>query len=668
MMNDQTETNAELLEENALLKQRIQALEKSENILKESEYRFRVVRDISMEAFTILSCIRDAQGTITDFQWTYANPAAGRILKQQHEKLVGQRLLEVLPGNRENRDLFDRYVRIVETGQGDEVELEYRSGEISGWFRNMTVKLGDGVAISFSDITQRKQAEAILQQSKVELDRLVTERTAELSTAYAELQSKIAERKQTEFKLQEAEEKYRNIFENSAEGIYQVAPEGRFITANPAAAHILGYDSPEELIGTIKDIRAQIYAYPEDRDKATELLKKDGFFKNFEVRNRQKNGNIVWVMANVHVVRDDQGNVLYHEGTSRDITGPKRVEEALRESELKYRSLIEHSSYVVFCVDQNGEYKFVNQVFASTFGKTPDYFLGKTFWDIYPKEHADYRQAASSRVFATGESQSVEVVVPLPDRTLYYIAKANPVRDETGQVVLNLTHAIDITERKLAEDKLKASLREKEILLSEVHHRVKNNMQVISSLLYMQARSSGNPELTERLNESQSRIRSMALIHEKLYGSKDFTRIDLADYVRTLSQELLQSYRINPGEIDLIVQTEGGGVYVDIDKAIPCGLILNELISNALKHAFYGNEPCELRIIINEMKNKEIEIIVRDNGLGLPDDVDIHQPRTVGLYLVNGLIKNQLDGQIEVRRGGGTEFRIKFPYELSEGR
>ncbi|MFH1147858.1 MAG: PAS domain S-box protein, partial [Pseudomonadota bacterium] len=139
----------------------------------------------------------------------------------------------------------------------------------------------------------------------------------------------------------------------------------------------------------------------------------------------------------------------------QDITDRKRMEEAYKDSEFKYRSLIEHSSDVVFCVDRNGEYKFVNQVFASTFGKTPDYFLGKTFWDIYSKEHADYRQAASSRVFATGESQSVEVVVPLPDRTLYFIAKANPVRDETGKVVLNLTHATDITERKKAEEVLR---------------------------------------------------------------------------------------------------------------------------------------------------------------------------------------------------------------------
>jgi two-component sensor histidine kinase len=183
---------------------------------------------------------------------------------------------------------------------------------------------------------------------------------------------------------------------------------------------------------------------------------------------------------------------------------------------------------------------------------------------------------------------------------------------------------------------------------------------VISGLLDLQARSSANPELTGMLNESQNRIRSMALIHEKFYDSHDFERIDLAGYVRALSQDLFQSYKINPGKIDLIVPTEGE-IHVDINKAIPCGLILNELISNALKHAFPGDGPGELRIIIRETKNTEMEIVVRDNGLGLPDNVDIHHPLTVGLYLVNGLVKKQLDGQIEVRRDNGTEFRITFP-------
>jgi two-component sensor histidine kinase len=130
--------------------------------------------------------------------------------------------------------------------------------------------------------------------------------------------------------------------------------------------------------------------------------------------------------------------------------------------------------------------------------------------------------------------------------------------------------------------------------------------------------------------------------------------------VGALSQDLFQSHKINPGKIDLIIQTDGV-VYVDINKAIPCGLILNELISNAIKHAFPGDRKGKLQIIIGETKNTEIEIIVRDNGLGLPGDVDIHDSRSLGLDLVNGLVKNQLDGQIEVRRDNGTEFRIKFP-------
>jgi two-component sensor histidine kinase len=152
----------------------------------------------------------------------------------------------------------------------------------------------------------------------------------------------------------------------------------------------------------------------------------------------------------------------------------------------------------------------------------------------------------------------------------------------------------------------------------------------------------------------------MALVHEKLYGSKDFSRIDLAGYVRSLSQELFLSHNIHPGKIDLTIKTDGN-VYLDVNKAIPCGLILNELISNALKHAFPGEGAGELQILLRETKNTEIEIIVRDNGLGLPDNVDIHAPRSLGLDLVNGLVTKQLDGQIEVRRDKGTEFRITFP-------
>lgn len=218
----------------------------------------------------------------------------------------------------------------------------------------------------------------------------------------------------------------------------------------------------------------------------------------------------------------------------------------------------------------------------------------------------------------------------------------------------------DITDRKQVEERFLASLHEKDILLKEIHHRVKNNMQVISGLLELPATLSGGQERRKMFRESQNRIQAMSLVHEKLYDSKDFTRIDLAGYVRTMSQDLFQSYKINMGQVDLDVKTDGD-VYVDINKAIPCGLILNELISNALKHAFPGNRRGELKIDISKTEKTEIEIIVRDNGIGLPDDVDVIKPRSVGLHLVNGLVNNQLDGQIKFQCEAGTEVSIKFP-------
>jgi two-component sensor histidine kinase len=223
----------------------------------------------------------------------------------------------------------------------------------------------------------------------------------------------------------------------------------------------------------------------------------------------------------------------------------------------------------------------------------------------------------------------------------------------------------DITNRKHAEDALLASIKEKEILIREVHHRAKNNMQVMLGLFDLQASTNKNPELTEILKDGRSRIRAMALIHETLYDSKDFTKIDLTGYVTKLSRELFQVYKVNPHEIELIIQTEGA-VHIDISKATSCGLILNELISNALKYAFTGDKPGKLEIIMHDTGNAEIEILIRDNGPGIPDDIDIHQTNSVGLYLVNGLVTKQLDGHVEIVRGIGTEFRIIFPSLTTE--
>jgi two-component sensor histidine kinase len=215
----------------------------------------------------------------------------------------------------------------------------------------------------------------------------------------------------------------------------------------------------------------------------------------------------------------------------------------------------------------------------------------------------------------------------------------------------------EIAERKRAEEQIKASLKEKEVLLKEIHHRVKNNLQAISSLLYLQSKGVKDKEALEMFQDGQNRVRSMALIHERLYHSKDLTRVDFAEYVRNLASYLFRSYGVHSNVIQLKVNVED--VFLGIDTAIPCGLITNELISNSLKHAFPGGRGGEIRIELCSDHDGQFTLVVSDNGVGFPQDLDFLDTDSLGLQLVNTLI-DQLEGTIELDRSGGTVFEITF--------
>jgi len=213
----------------------------------------------------------------------------------------------------------------------------------------------------------------------------------------------------------------------------------------------------------------------------------------------------------------------------------------------------------------------------------------------------------------------------------------------------------EISERAQAEAKIKASLKEKEILLQEIHHRVKNNLQVISSLLNLQSQGIQDEKTLEVFQESQNRIRSMALIHEKLYRSSDLARVDFAEYIRNLASFLIRSYKSRAVRLDL----QAADIYLSIDDAVPCGLIVNELISNALKHAFVDGREGEICVMMQQLADRQVRLVVRDNGVGLPKDVDYMNTGSLGLQLVTMLVE-QLDGTIEIRNNVGAEFEILF--------
>jgi two-component sensor histidine kinase len=215
----------------------------------------------------------------------------------------------------------------------------------------------------------------------------------------------------------------------------------------------------------------------------------------------------------------------------------------------------------------------------------------------------------------------------------------------------------EIAERKKAEGKINASLHEKVVLLREIHHRVKNNLQVISSLLNLQSGYIEDKKSLEIFRESQNRVRSMALIHEKLYNSKELNKIEFSEYIKSLTKDLFNSYNIDNDRISL--RSDFEGIYFEVDTAILCGLIINELVSNSLKHAFPNGKKGEVFIGINKIQDNKYVLILKDNGIGFPQNLDFRKTESLGLQLVITLTE-QLGGVIDLNRNGYTEFKIIF--------
>jgi PAS domain S-box-containing protein len=252
-----------------------------------------------------------------------------------------------------------------------------------------------------------------------------------------------------------------------------------------------------------------------------------------------------------------------------------------------------------------------------------------------------------------------EVTLDLQGETRVYDVRISPLMSRRRRLISRAVVLRDITKRKRAEEALHASLREKEVLLQEIHHRVKNNLQVISSLLNLQARRAADEQARAVLTESQNRVRSMTLVHEKLYQSPDLSTIHVEDYLGSLTSHLLRVYG-GPAK-GITVDVEAPDVTLSLDAAITCGLIVNELVTNALRHAFPQSEGGGIRVALRA-EDDHRTLTVRDDGIGLPGDVDVAEERTdsLGLDLVAMLVR-QLQGTIAVDRQDGTTFEIAFP-------
>ena len=306
--------------------------------------------------------------------------------------------------------------------------------------------------------------------------------------------------------------------------------------------------------------------------------------------------------------------------------------------------------------DENGKYIYVSPSSNQLLGYSPEYLLGKSFYDfIHPDNLKEVNKILKKPVVSSTNVRLQYQCKNAEGKYIWLETIGKPVLEDGGGKGF-IYSSRDISEQKRSEELIKKSLREKEILLKEIHHRVNNNLQIISSLLSLQSRNVVNKEDYKLFVESQNRVMAMAMIHEMLYQSEDLNHINFSNYIRDLVSNLFYSYGIK-NRISPIINV--GPVSLNIETAIPCGLIISELVSNSLKYAYPDNAVGKVSISLKSLKN-ELELIVSDDGVGFPEEMDFNKTESsLGLKLVNSLIK-QLDGSIELDRSQGTKFTIKF--------
>lgn len=334
------------------------------------------------------------------------------------------------------------------------------------------------------------------------------------------------------------------------------------------------------------------------------------------------------------------------------------AEEALRQSEQRYSAIVEAQTELIVRCQKDGLITFVNQAFCRFFGKFQWDIVGKHYEQlIFPYDLGKIAQFIDS-LSLENPVGTIEHRTEIDGQIRWLQWISQGIFNEQGSLVEFQSVGRDISERKQAETFIQTSLHEKEVLLKEIHHRVKNNLQIISSLLQMQCRRTKNRQSALILQDSQNRIASIALIHEKLYHAEDLAHIDFTKYIPDLIIYLFSSYKANPNDIQIQIQVDN--VVLDVEAAIPCGLIINELVSNSLKYAFPAKRKGKIDIKIYEDTNNRMVLIVQDNGVGIPENFDIETTTSLGLTLVQELVE-QLEGTIELERNHGTKFRITFP-------
>ena len=457
--------------------------------------------------------------------------------------------------------------------------------------------------------------------------------------------------------LEQSEEQYRDLFENATDLIQSVDPQGKILFVNNSWKVALGYTNEE-----IRDLNIFDIISPEKKGHCLEVFDKifnGAEFENIEVVFITKEGKEIIAEGNVSCKFED-GKPISTRGIFRNVTANRISRNKLIEKEQQLSAIINNTEDLILSIDKNYniiEYNHaVEKLVKKKYGKKV--IPGMSVFETVNPEWIEPFTAIYKKVFK-GKLYHEVFTAEEQGATIYFESFYNPIKNAQGKITGIAIFSQDITGREVNERQVKLALNEKEILLKEVHHRVKNNLQVVSSILNLQSAYVEDENILMILSESQNRIKSMSFIHEALYQTKDFSNIDFKEYILNLSNNLIHSYQIYGDLVDLVLNVEK--VLLNLDQAIPCGLIVNELFSNALKYAFEPNKTGSITIALTHNNKDEIRLIVKDNGKGLPNNFDFRKTESLGLQLVTTLVE-QIDGTVncETKKGKGTAFIIEF--------
>jgi PAS domain S-box-containing protein len=618
----------------------ITARKKAEFNLEQTAVRFKNLLENSPNAVVIL----------TENKIKYVNQAAIDLLGALDEDdLFDRNFLDFIPpiyrgivkadlqAVREGAEMDYKEIKVISEA-GTEVDVGIQS--------TLTIyENRPSIQISINNISERMQL--VQEQMRVRI-------IEEINTV---LKKEIEEHKITQQKLEEQKNYTRNIIESSLDMIIAADENGMITEFNKASQDLFLY-SFEEVLGQPMSI---LYANKKEYQKVAKTLKDVGHFSG-EITNINKEGRKFTSLLSASQIINEKGRTIGSMGVSRDITEYRANQRKALEQKAKLESIFNSTenmmmwtmdrNYVVTTMNENTE-KWTK----STFGESP--ILGDKLLPLIDRHLDENFYQGQLRAFENvfnGRPQQFEFAVKSNSgNTIWLQAFLNPVYvDEKIEEVSCLMY--DNTERKEIDRKIRDSLKEKEVLLQEVHHRVKNNLQVISSILNLQSSYVNDEATLEILQESQNRIKSMSFIHETLYRTTDFSSIDFSEYIKSLSYNLIQSYRLQNCAVEFLPEIDK--VSMSIDQSIPCGLIVNELVSNALKYAYKGRKKGKLIVELKEQDN-QIHLRIADDGVGLPPNFKFEKNDSLGVQLVYSLTE-QLDGTIQVDSEKGTSFLITF--------